>query len=167
MKKEVQKLAVSVVESHLIPELIDLTFHKEAKFAFHAAWILENVWICYANEFNKHILFFSERYHFQENQSCRRHFTNIMMDLAAERRLQVLGSDLKMQLVETTFRWLIDPPTPVAVKVNCLDILFFMRDEDDWIAEELREQTVYLLKDGSPAMQSRGKKILQKLQRQK
>jgi len=69
------------------------------------------------------------------------------------------------RLVETIFGWLIDPETPVAVQVNCMDILFNMRNEFDWLGEELRNQIRFLMRDGSAAMQSRGRKLLDRFER--
>lgn len=65
--------------------------------------------------------------------------------------------------MEVVFGWLIDPDTPVAVQVNCLDILLNLCSHADWIAEELGTQTRHLLRRGSAAMQSRGKRVLAKL----
>ncbi|WP_276363438.1 hypothetical protein [Daejeonella sp. H1SJ63] len=68
-------------------------------------------------------------------------------------------------LIETTFELMINPETPVAVKVNCMDILFNMRATYDWISGELREQILFLLKDGTAAIQSRGRSILKQLRK--
>ena len=61
------------------------------------------------------------------------------------------------------FEWLINLATPVAVRVNCLDILLNLRNEFPWIKEELQAQIEFYLRDGSPAMQSRGRKILRQV----
>jgi len=53
----------------------------------------------------------------------------------------------------------------VAVKVFCCEILFNLRNRYDWLTDELARKTEFLMKDGSAAMQSRGKKILKQLQK--
>jgi hypothetical protein len=66
-------------------------------------------------------------------------------------------------IIDTTFEWLINPKTPIAVKVNCIEILVNLRSKSDWIEEELRAQIEFLLKDGGPAVQSRARKMLEVL----
>ncbi|HZG70744.1 MAG TPA: hypothetical protein VEY51_04330 [Chondromyces sp.] len=74
------------------------------------------------------------------------------------------GRDFDFEAVgEITFEWLINPETPVAVQANCLDILYNLSSHYDWIRDELVLQTEFLLKKASAAMQSRGKKVLRKL----
>jgi hypothetical protein len=70
------------------------------------------------------------------------------------------------KLVDKLFEWLISPHTPVAVQVNCLDILFYFRHQYPWVLEELTPQIEFLLENGSAAMQSRGKRILKRLQKE-
>jgi hypothetical protein len=33
-------------------------------------------------------------------------------------------------IIETTFEWMINPQTPVAVKVNCIDVLYNLKKID-------------------------------------
>jgi hypothetical protein len=68
-------------------------------------------------------------------------------------------------IVEATFEWLINDRTPVAVRVNCLDILYNLSNSYTWITEELKDQTRFLLKNESAAMQSRGKRVLKKIKK--
>lgn len=68
-------------------------------------------------------------------------------------------------LVTAVFEWLIDPSTPVAVLANCMDILYAFSGEFDWIREELGYQLVILMDRGSPALNSRGKRVFKKLNR--
>src|SRR5690606_9538226 len=105
----------------------------------------------------------------QKNPSCQRHFTNILRRLthprAPEPYAQAVRLTNREQLVETVFNWLIDPGTAVAVQANCMDVLLHMSGEVEWIRDELKLQIEFLLRDGSPAIQSRGKKNLEKLAR--
>jgi len=66
-------------------------------------------------------------------------------------------------IVEQCFDWLIDPNILIAVKVHAAEALFNIRVRYPWITEELAEQLQYLMKDGSAAIQARGKKLLDKL----
>jgi hypothetical protein len=157
-----QALALSEEPALSVADLINLTLMANHELAFRAAWVLELVAIGEVERFKEHIPQFSEAYIRQKNKSCQRHFTKIFMYLADGKR--DLPDNINLdQLIEITFEWLIDPKTPVAVQCNCMDILFNFKHRSDWLEEELAHQVRFLLKDGSAALQSRGKKLLRKL----
>jgi len=140
---------------------------QDDSIAFRAAWVLEYIAVHYPERFMPVFADFLSMLPNQRNRSCQRHFTKILMLITDPRapenyRDAYLGADREC-LAETVFGWLIDPHTPVAVQVNCLDILYNLTGEFEWIKDELKQQTEFLLRDGSAAMQSRGKKILAKL----
>jgi hypothetical protein len=66
-------------------------------------------------------------------------------------------------VVEQLFDWMIDPRVLIAVKVFSSEALFNMRLRYPWITEELGNQIRFLMRDGTAAIQSRGKKLLTKL----
>lgn len=138
--------------------------------AFRAAWVLEHVATYHPHLFLPIFQAFMARLPEQRNFSCQRHFTKILMIVTDPRSPQFYRQALRdtdrERLVEIVFGWLIDSNTPVAVQVNCMDILFNMIPEFEWIASELQSQIEFLLRDGSAAMQSRGKKIQKKLKPQ-
>ncbi len=145
-------------------ELIKLSLHPDYEIAFRAAWILEQIAFSQDAEFHTLASDFSRVYVKLKNESCQRHYTKIMMHLSLPENIghQLVGIDLE-PIVETTFEWLIDPDTPVAVRVNCMDILYNLRKRYDWISDELGAQIQFQMRDGSAALQSRGKKVLHRL----
>lgn len=152
-------------------EIHDTCYSQDGAVAFRAAWILEYIATHDPERFMSIFEEFIHRLPTQRNPSCQRHFTKILMLVTSSKapapyRTAYSGID-RGQVVETVFGWLIDPQTPVAVQVNCMDILFNMHSEFEWIREELRPQVEFLMRDGSAAMQSRGKKILAKLNKVK
>ena len=162
-KKTAQHLAqLASANVDALKYLIDMSFNHDPQIAFRAAWILECAFNSSKDCFVVCLPGFLSAYLKQNNNSCRRHYTKILMGLS-ERRSGYLDQYDLSDLVEVTFEWLIDPETPVAVQVNCLDILFNLSNRYDWIADELKAQIVFLLKDGTAAMQSRGKKLLKKM----
>ena len=104
---------------------------------------------------------FLDKYISQHNNSCL--FTKILVFFSGRERIELLNRYELSPVIETTFEWLINSETPVAVQANCLDILFNLRHKCDWVEEELKSQVVFMLRDGTAAMQSRGKKLLEKL----
>ncbi len=140
---------------------------RDDSIAFRAAWVLEYIAAHYPERFIPVFADFLSMLPSQRNRSCQRHFTKILMIITDPKapenyRDAYLCAD-RERLAETVFGWLIDPHTPVAVQVNCLDVLYNLISEFDWIKDELKQQTEFLLRDGSAAMQSRGKRILVKL----
>ena len=66
-------------------------------------------------------------------------------------------------IVEQCFDWMIDPKVLIAVKVFSAEALFNLRHRYPWISGELTEQLQFLMRDGSAAIQARGRKLLEKL----
>lgn len=151
-----------------IVELHRLCYKKgRHPVAFRAAWVLEYVASRYPERFMEIVDDFMVRLPQQQNPSCQRHFTKILMEITSPKApipyVNAYKKANREQLVEVIFAWLIDGRTPVAVQANCLDVLYQMSGEFTWITEELRQQVAFLLRDGSAAIQSRGKKIAAKL----
>lgn len=140
---------------------------RNPALAFRAAWLLEYIASHHPDRFLAVAGTFLGRLSDQKNLSCQRHFTNILRVLtypkAPKPYQEVLLSSNREQLVETVFNWFIDPQTPVAVQANCMDVLLNMSGEFGWIRDELKLQIEFLLRDGSAAIQSRGKRVLAKL----
>lgn len=161
-KKEVVSLAEK--SEWLLAELIKLCLNSNYEAAFRAAWILELAAVNFQERFIEQLDIFFNVYFKLKNQSCQRHFTKILMWLTTGKaNRDCLSARTLENIVETTFEWMIDQQTPVAVRVNCMDILYNLTDEVDWIADELCSQIEFQLKSGSAALQSRGKKVLHKL----
>ena len=142
-------------------DLIELSFHRDQPIGFRASWILE---LMFADRelLRNELHTFLDAYPKQKNLSCRRHFTKILMqvlnDKGFKEELRHFNWD---DIIEATFEWLAG--SPVAVQVNCLDILFKLKDKESWIKEELEDQINFFLRNGTAAMQSRGKRLLKKM----
>jgi len=55
---------------------------------------------------------------------------------------------------------MIDPKAKIAIKVFASEALFNLRGRYPWIEEELANQIQFLMRNGTAAIQSRGKKLL-------
>lgn len=159
-KKEVLKLAMN---PGCIVELISLSTAKEPVVAFHAAWVLEHAQAKHPGIFIQYLDQFMRQYTLLTNRSCQRHYTKILMQLLYDQYQQIGQHALLDTVIETTFEWLINRQTPAAVAVNCMDVLFLHSEKQDWIADELKLQIEFLMRYGGAAIQSRGKRILEKL----
>jgi len=149
---------------NLVEELFTLCLSSSYELAFRASWVLELLDYKFPGHFNEHLDSFFSTYTKLKNQSCQRHFTKILMTMTTNHsKFDKILNINSQAIVEITFEWLVDPHTPVAVKVNCMDILYNLRRKEDWIEEELRSQIEFQLRKGSAALHSRGNKILNKL----
>lgn len=173
-KVKTQDLAgIAANEGFDLNDLLDLCFVRPAAIAFRAAWVLEHIDSKYPERFMPIFPRFVQRMPEQGNESCQRHFTKILMSYtdaraSAERKMQYsrLTMAQREELVACQFDWLVNPKTPVAVRVNVMDILYNMSHDFPWIKEELASQIKFFLRDGSAAMQSRGKRLLAKLRKE-
>ncbi|MDB5118800.1 MAG: hypothetical protein JWN56_18 [Sphingobacteriales bacterium] len=167
---KVQRLcALAESERLAVNDLLDYSFYPQKEIAFRAAWVLEYIELNFPQRFVPVLDHFLAGYQKQHKPSCQRHYTKIMMRLTEKSTSTIYQFNLRdynfETIVDTTFEWLINPKTPIAVKVNCIEILVNLRKQFDWIEEELKAQIVFLLKDGGPAIQSRGKRMLKVLSR--
>jgi len=156
-------------EGYILTDLLDLTLHTDGQIAFHAAWLLDTV---VENDLDNYIfeidlfITYSQRI---KHHSCQRHYVRIFMLLTAAAkksniiRLKLSQTDLE-PMVELCFDWLIDLKTKVAVKAFASEVLCNVSGRYDWISEELQSQLRFLMNNGSPAIQSTGRRLLNKLQ---
>ncbi|HWD87393.1 MAG TPA: hypothetical protein VG367_04650 [Mucilaginibacter sp.] len=168
VKTKVEKLtAILDKQQFALRDLIDLTFCEDSNIAFRAAWILENLFLKKPEAYMDELEYLVSRVPCVTYPSCKRHYAKIMMHISARKapasirqRLEAINLE---PVVEKLFDWLIDPKVLIAVKVFASDALFNMRSRYPWISEELKEQMKFLMRDGSAAIQTRGRKLLAKL----
>ena len=165
--KVVTLSAILEQQRFALRDLIDITFHPDKNVAFRAAWILENLFLKNPENYLDDMGYLFSRIKDVTYESCKRHYAKIVMhvtDPKAPTRIQqkLQGIDLE-PTVEQLFDWMIDPKVKVAIKVFASRALFNMKDQYPWIAEELKNQIRFLMRDGSAGIQSRGRKLLSQL----
>lgn len=154
-------------ENFDLRELIDLTFNADKDVAFRAAWILENILLQSPTLYEADLQHLISHVAEIEHASCQRHYAKILLHLTKPKtpagvKAMLDTADLE-PVVEKCFDWLIDPHVKIAVKCFSQEVLFNLRDRFPWIKAELAEQVKFLMRNGSPGIQSRGKKILERL----
>lgn len=169
-RKQVSEVvAVVKQKSSAVNELINLTFDQDQQIGFHAAWVLDHLLqynpVLILENLDELMLRLPHVF----NQSCKRHYARILMHATSskaisELKIKLNSTDLE-PLVEVCFDWLIDLKTAVAVKASCCQILFNLSKRYDWIGNELAHEVEFLMKNGSAAIQSKGKQILKDLQK--
>lgn len=168
-KTKVAQLKLLLSEQSFdIDRLIDLTFHPDKTLGFRAMWLLDAVMIGDPERYAAHLPYFLSRVKEVNNESCKRHYARIMMFMtmpAAPQAVKDILKDTDLEdTVEQFFDWMIDPKVKVAVKVFAADALCNLSTRYDWIPGELVNQIKFMMRDGGPAIQSRGKVLLKRLE---
>jgi len=168
VKIKVEKLtAIMEQQNFALRDLINITFYPDKNIAFRAAWILENLFLKNPGTYLDDLDYLISRVSEVEYPSCKRHYAKILMHITAPKTPASIREKLDeidlAPIVEQFFDWLIDPKILIAVKVFAAQTLFNMRQRYPWIKEELAEQLKFLMRDGTAAIQSRGKKLLAEL----
>jgi hypothetical protein len=148
-------------------DLIDITFNENKDIAFRAAWLLENIYLKEPEQYLNDMGYLLKRFPEVSYPSCQRHYAKIIMHITSPKapaciQIQLQETDLNL-IIDKLFDWMIDPKVKIAVKVFASEALFNMRNNYTWIAEELANQIQFLMRDGTMAIQTRGRKILKLL----
>lgn len=148
-------------------DLVDLTFYKDKTIAFRAAWLLENVFLLNPVFYLPEIEYLLERFQYVQYPSCQRHYAKIMAHITSPKAhpliiQKIAGTDME-PVVEKSFDWMIDPSVLIAVKRFSAETLFNLRNRYNWLTDELAAQVQYLMRDGTAAIQTYGKKLLEAL----
>lgn len=157
-------------DSFLALNLIHLLSDSDKQIGFRAAWFLEMLIFQRPILFTPFINEFFKVYFSQKNLSVLRHITKIFMYIQGSKSPEEWKIHLNNflinepeRLVEIHFEWLININIPVAIRANCIDILFVLGKENPWIYEELKPTLSIIMQEPSPALFSRAKKYIQKL----
>ena len=167
-KTKVVKLSAIIKNQQFaLKDLIDITFQPDKNVAFRAAWILENLFLQKPESYIENLEYLISRVKDVDNPSCKRHYAKILMHITSPKAPSIMKQKLAVidlePVVEKLFDWLIDPKALIAVKVFAAEALFNIRDRYPWISEELANQIRFLMRDGTAAIQSRGRKLLARL----
>ncbi|QXV63923.1 hypothetical protein INP83_12510 [Mucilaginibacter sp. 21P] len=168
--KFIENLSNKVMEENFdINQLVDVTFHHNQQIGFRACWLLDSVFHLQPEKYAANIGYIMSRVPDVTNPSCERHFARVLMlltrDIAPVNIREQLEAINLEPVVEKCFDWLINPNVKVAVKATAADVLFNLRIRYDWIKEELANQLQFLMRDGTAAIQARGKKLLALIQK--
>jgi len=159
--------AILKKEQFALCDLVDITFHEDHGIAFRAAWLMENLFLQKPGQYIEHLEYLVSRIKDVRDASCKRHYAKIMMHVTGPKAPAAIKQKLSEidfeMVVEQFFDWIIDPKVLIAVKVFATEALFNIRDRYPWIKEELAEQLRFLMRNGTAAIQTRGRKLLKQL----
>lgn len=143
--------------------LLAYSFHQDAQVAFRAAWLLEHVILEDPRRLQCIYPDLVAAVAKQKNWSCLRSYSKLLMLGTNPKTGITATADEEEIILEQVFNWLIDEDCPVAVRVNCMDVLYALSSKHPWIKAELAAQINFLLQSPTAALASRGKRILKRI----
>lgn len=143
-----------------VKNVLELSFDENPQVAFRAAWLLENIVIEYPYLFEREVKDFLKCYHLQKNESAKRCFSKIAIIVLQWAALYKVSYKHFEYCLSASFDWLLNDNTSVAIKCNCIDLIYDLSHHENWILEELKPILEKNLLTDSPALLSRIKKIL-------
>lgn len=167
-KKEIVVLSNQLAKSSFeLNELIDLTFDKDVKIGFRAAWVLENIYSNFNDRFIPSTGYFLDHFSTQQNLTAMRHFAKILSFITHKKANPQVKSILinfeTTKIVDTVYNWLIDEKVLVATKSFCLNILADLCPRHKWIKDELSQTMDFLVDKESIGFYAKVKKIRKQL----
>tara|TARA_B100001146_G_C16186685_1_gene437174 strand:- start:1388 stop:1960 length:573 start_codon:yes stop_codon:yes gene_type:complete len=152
-------------------ELLQIGFQGDKALSHKAHWVLEFVCMERPSLLYQHLDLFFEKLPEVTNDSSVRplsHLCERMMIAYYKDRDQELRATLseahKKQLIACAFDWMITDQK-VACQVRAMTCLYYLGTEYDWIHPELLAIIKRNMGQGSAGYRSRGKKVLQQIQR--
>lgn len=160
---EVTDFSLDILQGITLADLLNISLEKDKKIAFRAAWVFETIVLRNTTLLKSVLPQFLDKLKKQKNWSCLRSYTKILLFLTSKKNKEyTLQNEIEEEIIEHSFQWMIEPTCPVAVLVNCLDILNNLRKKHPWVYEELQAQISYFQRTKpSPALLSRTNKIIQ------
>ena len=148
-------------------DLIAITFNQNKDIAFRASWLLENIFLQHPDRYINELAYLLSLIPTVKHPGPQRHYAKIVMHITDAYAPAIIKSEvaqLDMEpVIEQLFDWMINPKIKVAVKAFSAEALFNLKDRYPWIKDELAQQLQFLMRDGSAAIQARGRNLLKKL----
>ncbi len=163
-KQSVQALARNLIAAEFpVKKVIDLCFHKDQQTAFHAAWVVEQIYCMRIDLFLEQFGYFTEKFPQVTNPSVKRHFSKLialLLQQTSNKEIIAFIEKDSEKVAETLFEWLIDPAILPGVKVWCIDGLAVLAGRHQWIRDELLPTVEAQLPEASAGLRVRSRKLL-------
>lgn len=155
----------NILQSYRLEDIFVLARQDEqARLAFRATWNLEHILLDRSELLDQYQAQVVELFVNSNNDSSLRSTSKLVMTLL--KRKSILSDDEQEAILNKTFQLMERNDCPVALLVNCWDILLLCAARHPWIAEELYTHIHFQLdRNATPASKSRGLRILKKLER--
>ena len=145
--------------------LFIIHLNEDNKAVFRAAWALEHLLLQDPQLLAKYQVNIKQVYLQTKNWSALRCISKLLISIL-QKKSATNTTEIQGLLLDKTFDLLTHQDTPIAVRCNIYDLAFLLAQKEKWILSELKTQIYFdLEKSPTPALKSRGKRMLQKLER--
>jgi len=139
-----------------LDELYNLIFTGKGKTKWRAAWVFEHVFLAQPDMINPYIPELIKRFPDIKDDGVRRHFAKILS-------LSDINAMADGNLIDTCFSQLMSETIPVAVKTQCMQILFNITREYPDLKRELIMVLEEQMPNNSAGFKSRANKLIKAL----
>ena len=136
---------------------VELNYPKVIRdqICFRAAYVLETVYFRYNHLFEKYIGSFFVDFPDTVNESAKRHFTKMMVDLLKK---QKPDREICEAVAEASVRWITESKSRIAVKIGAVEVLLELAGDVEWIRDILPELLEPLRQNATPGLAVRLKR---------
>lgn len=160
-RKHAESIAEMAMKNPLIfDELWEIALSDEHPVNWRAAWAMDAVWEKSPEIIRPFIPKMWTILPLLKVDGVKREFVKIISDSPLPEDEEQLGI-----LLGICFEWLNSVNEAIAVKVHCMQILLMISRQIPEIIPELKTTIEVAMQEGSPAIVSRGRQVLQKLLR--
>ncbi len=150
-----------------LEKLLSLCVVEQTKnnLALHAIWFLEKYALAHTEDLPTIFHFLLDNRLRITIEGAQRILGNIYLQ-ALNSSSYTTTEDQEEELINCGFDWLTTPDKSIAVVANSIELLYFLSLRNDWIKKALESEISLLLERGTtPAIRSRGQKVLKQLHR--
>jgi len=153
-----------ILKKYTVEDLLALSRQADHyRVAFRAAWTLEHILLKHKDILIDYSRETIDLYLYTDNDSSLRSISKLIIQLLKTAPALFSPEDQE-HIISKTFQLIEKENCPIALLVNCWDILYLLSKNHDWIQQELKLHILFHLeKNSTPASKSRGNKTLYKL----
>lgn len=152
-----KELAVQWSENqNIVTDIWTLNEHNNQKVAWRSAYLLDLIHDCNPSILESYLTKLGQRVQLVDNNSVKRHYLRILSQ-------HDISEKVDGHFVDACFKWLSTESTPIAVKANCMVILFKLCTPYPELASELKDTLINLLPYASKGEANKAKKILKRI----
>ncbi|MCW3787631.1 hypothetical protein [Plebeiibacterium sediminum] len=156
-KTETVSLTQYIIDRpHLIEELYHLIFTCDKKEQWKAAWLFEHVYLEDKTIIRPFLKDMIKRFPNLQSDGVKRHFSKMLA-------YSDINNLLDGNFINICFDWLISEKIPVAVKANCMHILYNATKVYPELKPELKMILEEQFDNNTAGFKSRAKKILKEI----
>lgn len=160
-RKSMEQIGGMAVDNRtILDELWKLALSDEEPVNWRAAWMIKGIHETHPQLVKPFIGSMIDALPYLKKEGVKREFLRMIMEHPMPEDEEKLGL-----LLDNCFKWLANPPEPIAVKAHCMTILFEISKIIPEIKPELITTIEVAMEEGSAGIINRGSKTIKALKR--